>query len=73
VKAIMIRAVVRSLFVVCVLAGVGFAETPAPASAPTTAHVAKKHAHHKIKRKARKAKRRHHHKVKKHAAATQTK
>lgn len=63
----MIRTVVRSLFVVCVLAGVGFAETPAPAAAPTTAHVAKKHAH-KIKRKARKAKRRHH-KAKKHAAA----
>jgi hypothetical protein len=69
VKAIMIRAVVRSLFVVCVLAGVGLVETPAEAAAPTTAHVAKKHAHHKIKRKARKAKRRHHHhKVKKHAA-----
>jgi uncharacterized membrane protein len=69
VKAIMIRAVVRSLFVVCLLAGVGFAETPAAAPAPTKTHVAKKHTHHKLKRKARKAKRRHHHKVKKHAAA----
>ena len=66
----MIRAVVRSLFVVCVLAGVGFAETPTAAPAPTTntatSHVAKKHAHKKTKRKARKAKRRHH-KAKKHA------
>lgn len=72
----MIRAVVRSLFVVCVLAGVGFAETPAAAPAQatktTTSHVAKKHAHKKTKRKARKAKHRHH-KAKKHAPATQTK
>jgi hypothetical protein len=64
----MIRAVVRSLFVVCLLVGIGVAETPAASAAPTS-HVAKKHAHKKLKRKARKSKRRHrhHHKVKKHA------
>jgi uncharacterized membrane protein len=67
----MIRAVVRSLFVVCVLAGVGLAETPAPATttavAPAkTAAKPRHHRHHAKKaRKARKS-RKHH---RKHRAA----
>ena len=68
----MIRAVVRSLFVVCVLAGVGVAGTPAPATAPTTQKAparTAKHHHKKKTKKARKAKRRHHHKTKKPAPA----
>jgi hypothetical protein len=70
--SIMIRAVVRSLFVVCVLAGVGLADpapaapaaatapaVPAAAAAPKAAH----HHKHRVK-KARKAKHhKHHHKA----------
>jgi hypothetical protein len=60
----MIRAVVRSLFVVCALSGVGLAGTPSSAPAPA-AHVAKK-AHHSKKVKAKKARKAapHHHKAK---------
>jgi hypothetical protein len=58
----MIRAVVRSLLVVCVLAGVGYAETPAaPAPAAVQAHKAKRHHHKKKVRKARRRKHHHHH------------
>lgn len=60
----MIRAVVRSLLVVSLLAGVGYAETPAPAAPAATsvtkAPKAKKHH----KKKARKAKHKRHHKAK---------
>jgi len=59
----MIRAVVRSLIVVCVLAGVSAAENPVTAPAPTAAAAAPaaKATHHKKHRvkKARKAKRKH--------------
>src|SRR3569623_818890 len=61
--SIMIRAVVRSLIVVCVLAGVSAAENPVTAPAPPAAAAAPaaKATHHKKHRvkKARKAKRKH--------------
>ena len=75
--SIMIRAVVRSMFVVCVLAGVGLAGDPAPAAAPApagattaapakTAAKGKHHKRHAKKAKARKADHRKHRKT--HAA-----
>jgi hypothetical protein len=57
----MIRAVVRSLLVVCALGGVALAAEPAP-----KAPIAHKHKHKKKVHKARKARHRHrrHHKAK---------
>jgi Ni/Co efflux regulator RcnB len=63
----MIRAVVRSVLVVCLLAGVGYAGTPAaPAATSVQAHKAKRHHHKKKVRKARRRKHRHHHHKAKH-------
>jgi hypothetical protein len=59
----MIRAVVRSLLVVCTLAGVSYAETPAPA-APAATSVTKAKKHHHKKKVAKARRKRHHHKAK---------
>jgi hypothetical protein len=57
----MIRAVARSVLVLSLLAGVGYAGTPAaPAATSVQAHKAKAHHHKKKVRKARRKHRRHH-------------